>query len=47
MVDTDLDVFCRSLGVNDLTGTIPTTVGMMTSLTELYASYHTPSCVSR
>jgi hypothetical protein len=35
--------FCRSLGDNDLTGTIPTHVGMMTSLEYLYASYHTPT----
>jgi hypothetical protein len=44
MVDTDLaGGFCRYLYTNDLTGTIPTTVGLLTSLTELYASYHTPT----
>ena len=47
MVVTDLDVFCRGLNNNDLTGTIPTTVGLLTSMTYLYASYHTPPCVSR
>jgi hypothetical protein len=48
MVDTDLEGgFCRYLYDNDLTGTIPTTVGMMTSLTTLCASYHPPPCVSR
>jgi hypothetical protein len=39
--------FRRYLPSNDLTGTIPTNVGMLTSLTNLYASYHTPSCMSR
>ncbi len=29
---------CRDLHDNDLTGTIPTNVGLMTSLTQLYAS---------
>jgi hypothetical protein len=49
MVDTDLvgGFFCRWLRDNDLTGTIPTNVGMLTSLTVMYASYHTPPCVSR
>ena len=48
MVDTDLaGGFCRQLQGNDLTGTIPTNVGLMTSLANLYASYHTTSCVSR
>jgi hypothetical protein len=39
--------FCRHLSNNDLTGTIPTNVGLMTSLTELYDSCHPPPCVSR
>jgi hypothetical protein len=49
MVDkqTRWGFFFRYLAFNDLTGTIPTTVGLLTSLNELYASYHTPPCVSR
>jgi hypothetical protein len=48
MVDTDLaGGFCRNLCNNDLTGTIPTTVGMLTSLRSLYASFRPPPCVSR
>jgi hypothetical protein len=35
------------LGNNYLTGTIPTNVGLLTSLTYLYASYRPPPCVSR
>jgi hypothetical protein len=38
--------FCRYLSGNDLTGTIPTTVWLMTSMNILYASYHTPPCMS-
>ena len=49
MVGTDLEVgrVCRDLYYNDLTGTIPTTVGLLTSMTWLYASYHIPPCMSR
>ena len=47
MVVTNVDVFCRSLWDNDLTGTIPTSVGLLTSLWGLYASYHPLPCVSR
>jgi hypothetical protein len=49
MVDTDLEggFFCRDLDDNALTGTIPTTVGMLTSLGYLYASHQPPPCVSR
>jgi hypothetical protein len=32
----------RWLNRQGLTGTIPTNVGLLTSLTRLYASYHTP-----
>jgi hypothetical protein len=37
----------RRLSSQGITGTIPTNVGMLTSLTVMYASYHTPPCVSR
>jgi hypothetical protein len=30
-----------------LTGTLPTEIGLLTSLTQMYASCHPPSCVSR
>jgi hypothetical protein len=47
MVDTDLaDGGYRDLYGNDLTGTMPTELGLMTSLTTLYASTTLRPCVS-
>ena len=47
MVATDLGGCHRYLHNNDLTGTMPTELGLMTSMQELYAPYHPPPCVSR
>jgi hypothetical protein len=38
---------CRVLYDNDLTGTVPTELGLMTSMESLYASTTLSPCVSR
>jgi hypothetical protein len=47
MVGTNLGGCHRYLGDNDLAGTMPTELGLLTSLIDLYAFCYPPPCVSR